>query len=87
MKGTWTFVCQWMNTQWTDKWIKKIMGYYLVIKKNESESVLVRWINLDLVIQSAVSQKNNYHVLMHIYGIKKNGVDELKLQRGIDMQI
>ena len=76
-----------MNTQWTDEWIKKIMGYYLVIKKNESESVLVRWINLDLVIQSAVSQKNNYHVLMHIYGIKKNGVDELKLQRGIDMQI
>ena len=58
-----------MNTQWTDEWIKKIMGYYLVIKKNESESVLVRWINLDLVIQSAVSQKNNYHVLMHIYEI------------------
>ena len=78
-----------MNTQWTDEWIKKmwyiyIMEYYSVIKKNEFESVLVRWINLEPVIQNTRSQKdkNNYHVLMHIYGIEKNGVDELKLQRG-----
>ena len=77
-----------MNTQWTDEWIKKmwyiyIMEYYSVIKKNELESVLVRWINLEPMIQSTISQKdkNNYHVLMHIYGIEKNGVDELKLQR------
>ena len=77
-----------MNTQWTGEWIKKmwyiyIKGYYLVIKKNDFESVLVRWINLEPVIQSAVShkEKNNYHVLMHIYGIEKSCVDELKLQR------
>ena len=63
------------------------MGYYLVIKKNELESVLVRRINLDPVIQSAVSQKNNYHVFMHIYGIKKMVLMNLSCREGIDMQI
>ena len=38
-------------------------------RKTEFESVLVRWMNLEPVIQSEVSQKNNYHVLMHIYEI------------------
>ena len=38
-------------------------------KKNEFESVLVRWMNLEHVIQSKVSQKNKYHALTHIYGI------------------
>ena len=35
------------------------------------ESILVRWINLELAIQNEISQKgeNKYHVLMHIYGI------------------
>ena len=33
----------------------------------------MRWINIDSVIQSEVSQKekNKYHMLTHIYGIKK----------------
>ena len=40
-------------------------------KKNEFESVLVRWINLEPIIQSEVSQKekNKYCILTHIYGI------------------
>ena len=40
------------------------------IKKNELESVPVRWMNLG-PIQSKVSQKekNKYRILMHIYGI------------------
>ena len=33
------------------------MEYYSAIKKNEFESVLVRWMNLESVIQSEVSQK------------------------------
>ena len=35
------------------------------------ESALVRWMNLDPVIQSAVRQKekNKYHILTHIYGL------------------
>ena len=47
------------------------MEYYSTTKKNELESVLVTWMNLELVTQSAVSQKkkNKYHMLTHIYGI------------------
>ena len=46
----------------TDEWIKKFgymytMEYYSSIKKNEFESVVVRWMNLEPVIQSEVSQK------------------------------
>ena len=44
----------------TDEWIKELwyiytMEYYSVIKRNECESVVVRWMNLDPVIQSEVS--------------------------------
>ena len=51
------------------------MEYYSVIKKNEFELVLVRWIKLEPIIQSEVSQKerHQYSVLMHIYGIYKDG--------------
>ena len=60
----------------TDEWIKKmlyiyIMDYYSPIKRNEFESVLVRWMNLVPVIQSEVSQKekSKYCMLRHTYGI------------------
>ena len=60
----------------TDKWIKKMwhiytMEYYSAIKRNEIELFVVRWMDLELVIQSEVSQKekNKYHTLTHIYGI------------------
>ena len=60
----------------TDEWIKKLWyiyktGYYSTIKKNTIESVLMRWINLESIIQSEVSQKekDKYHILIHIYGI------------------
>ena len=45
--------------------------YYLAIKRNTFESVLVRWVNLEPIIQSEVSQKekNKYCILMRIYGI------------------
>ena len=43
---------------------------FVIKKKNECESVLVRWMNLEPVIQSEVrKKKNKYHILMHIYGI------------------
>ena len=46
------------------------MGYYSAIKKNAFESVLMRWMKLE-IIQSEVSQKekHQYSILMHIYGI------------------
>ena len=47
------------------------MEYYSAIKRNEIELFVVRWMDLESVIQSEVSQKkkNKYHMLMHIYGI------------------
>ena len=47
------------------------MEYYSAIKRNEIELFVVRWMDLESVIQSVVSQKekNKYHVLTHIYGI------------------
>ena len=56
-------------------------GELLSIKNNKFESLLVRWINLEPVIQSEISQKekNKSHILTHIYGIQthlwgRNGV-------------
>ena len=45
-----------------DKWIRKLwyiytMGYYSAIKKDAFESVLMRWMKLEPIIQSEVSQK------------------------------
>jgi len=46
-------------------------GILLTIKRNKFESVLVRWINLEPLIQSEVSQKENnkYCIITHIYVI------------------
>ena len=45
------------------------MEYYSATKKNTSESVLMRWMKLELIIQNEVSQKekHQYSILMHIY--------------------
>ena len=49
------------------------MEYYSAIKNNTFESVLMRWMKLEPIIQSEVSQKekHQYSILMHIYGIRK----------------
>ena len=46
-------------------------GILLSIKRNAFESVLMKWMNLEPIIHSEVSQKeeNKYHILMHMYGI------------------
>ena len=48
---------------------------YSTIKKNTFESVLMRWMKLEPIIQSEVSQKekHQYSILTHIYGIQKDG--------------
>ena len=50
------------------------MKYYSVIKRNTFKSVLMRWMNLEPIIQSEVSQKekDKYHILTHINGIEKD---------------
>ena len=57
----------------TDEWIKKlwyiyIMEYYSAMKRNAFESILMRWMNLEPITQSEVSQKekDKYHILTHI---------------------
>ena len=48
-----------------DEWIRKLwyihtIEYYSAIKRNIFESVLMRWMNLEPVIQSKVSQKEKH---------------------------
>ena len=47
------------------------MEYYSAIKRNAFESALMRWMNLEPIIRSEVSQKEKdvYNILTHIYGI------------------
>ena len=59
-----------------DEWIRKLwyiytMEYHSALKKNAFESVLKRWMKLEPIIQSEVSQKekHQYSILTHIYGI------------------
>ena len=79
------FIAALLTTVWTwkqpkcpstDEWIKKMwhiypMEYYSAIKRNEIELFVVRWMDLESVIQSEVSQKekNKYRMLTHTYGI------------------
>ena len=60
----------------TNEWIRKLwyiytVEYYSAIKKNTFESVLMRWMKLEPITQSEVSQKDkdHYSILTHIYGI------------------
>ena len=59
-----------------DEWIRKLwyiytMEYYSAIKRNTFQSVLMRWMKLEPIIQSKGSQKekHQYSILMHISGI------------------
>ena len=63
-----------------DEWIRKLwyiytMEHYSAIKKNTFESVLMRWMKLEPIMQSEVSlkEKHQYSILTHIYGIYKDG--------------
>ena len=60
----------------------------LVIERNEFKSVLKRWMNLDPIIQSGVSQKekDKYYILMHIYRIWENGTEEFIYMAALEKQ-
>ena len=60
----------------TDEWIKKMwhsytMEYYSVMKRNEIELFVMRWMDLESVIQSEISQteKDKYCIISLICGI------------------
>ena len=73
-----TIARTWKQTRCSsvDEWIRKLwhiytMEYYSTTKKNTFESVLMRWIKLEPIILSEVSQKekHQYSILTHMYGI------------------
>ena len=71
MARTWKQPCP-LTNEWIKKWwYIYTMEYYSAIKRNAFESVLKRWMNLEPIIQSEVSQKekDKYHILTHIYRI------------------
>ena len=53
------------------------MENYSVIKRNASESGIMRWMNLEPIMQSEVSQieKTKDHILVHIYITYEDGTD------------
>ena len=75
----WLFATPWLGLSVhgfsKKKYYIHTMEYYSAIKKNTYESVLMRWMKLEPIIQSEVSQekknktKHQYSILMHIYGI------------------
>ena len=64
------------------------MKYYSAIKRNAFASALMRWMNLEPIIQSEVSQKekDKYHILTHIYRIQKNGIEEFIYRATMEKQ-
>ena len=68
----------WEQPRWPSRgeWIEQLWyiytrGYYSTTKRNTFELILIKWMNLEPIIQSEVSQKekDEYHILMHICGI------------------
>ena len=78
-----------------DRWIDKeavvciYNGILLSHKKEHIWVSLMRWMNLEPVIQSEVSQKEeSKDVLMHIYmEYRKNGTDESIWRERVNMQM
>ena len=75
--------------EWIKLWYIYTMEYYSAIKRNPFESVLMRWMNLEPIIQSEVTQKEKakYRIPTHIYGIWKNGTEEFIYKAAMEKQI
>ena len=59
----------------TDEWIKKkwYMEYYSAIKRNEIESFVVMWMDLESVIRSEVSEREKQilHINAYVWNLEK----------------
>ena len=66
-----------------------IMEYHSAIKRNEIESFIETWMDLETVIQSEVSQKekNKCRMLTHVCGTLKNGTDEPICRAEVETQM
>ena len=85
----------WKQPRWplTDEWMKmwwyiQTKEHYSAVKRNAFESVLLRWMNLEPIIHSELSQKEKYkyHILVHIHGIQKDSTDEFIIRRAMEKQ-
>ena len=65
------------------------MEYYSALKKYTFESVLMRWMNLEPIIQNEMIQKekDKYHILMYRYGILKSGTEEFIYRAAMEKQV
>ena len=80
----------------TDEWIKKLWyiyttEHYSAIKRNAFESVLMRWMNLESIIQGEVCQKekDKYCILTHTYiymESRKSGTEEFIYRAAMEKQ-
>ena len=61
---------------------------FSAVKRNAFESVLMRWMNLEPITQSEVSQKekDKYRRLMPIRGIQKEGIEEFSYRAAMEKQ-
>ena len=66
--GTWKQPRCPLTDEWIKLWYIYAMEHYSAIKRNTFESVLMRWMNLEPIIQSEISQKekDKYCILTHI---------------------
>ena len=62
------------------------MEYYSAIKKNEILPFAAKWVDLEIIIQSEVSQtdKDKYYMIPHICGILKNNTNKIIYKTEID---
>ena len=69
-------------------WYIYTIEYYSAKKRNAFESVIMRWMNLEPIIHSEVSQKekDKYHILTHIYRTWKNGTEEFIYRASVEKQ-
>ena len=56
--------------KWIKIWYIYTIEYYSVIKRNEVESVVVRWMNLKPIVHSE-DRKNKYHINTYIWNLEK----------------
>ena len=67
-------------------WYIYTVEYDSAVETNTFESVLMRWMNLEPITESEVSQKDKYRILMHIYGIQKNSTEEFIYRAAMEKQ-
>ena len=81
--------CPWADERIRKLWYIYTMEYYPAIKRNMFESALMRWMKLEPIIQSEISQKkkDKYCILMQIYGIQKDSNNNLTCGAAKETQV